>query len=131
MRIRAPFVTVAACGLALLMTAAASGGAPSDRKADEDVQGDARVHSDADLPTDRPIVATVVEVDEDAGRVTLDTPHGQVALSVSQDLAGRLSPGDVVVLRLTDDDADFPSASPREEPEGPINPANPASPTKI
>jgi hypothetical protein len=76
-----------------------------------------RAGTDADLPNDgRPIVATVVEVDEDAGRVTLDTPHGRVDLSVTQDVAGRLSPGDVVVLRLTDEDSDSPSASPREEP---------------
>ena len=70
-----------------------------------------------DLPTNRPIVATVIEVDQDAGRVTLDTEHGQVALSVSEDVAERLNPGDVVVLRLTDDDEadDAPSASPREE----------------
>ena len=49
----------------------------------------------------------------------LSTAHGPVALSVSQDVADRLSPGDVVVLRLTDEDNDSPSASPREEPATP------------
>jgi len=69
---------------------------------------------DADLPTDRPIVATVIEIDQSAGTVMLSTAHGKVALSVSPELAERLTVGDVVVVRITDDD-DYPAASPREE----------------
>jgi len=75
-----------------------------------------------ELPTDgRPIVATVVEVDRDTGRVTLSTPHGPVDLSVERHVAIRLTPGDVVVLRVTDDDADSdsPAASPPTRPEEP------------
>ena len=122
MRTHFSLAALAVSGLLLLAGASASASPPD---------GDALLQSDADLPTNRPIVATVVEVDEDAGRVTLDTPHGQVALEVSQELAERLSPGDVVVLRLTDDDADFPSASPREAPETPSTPAKSGTPTKI
>ena len=76
---------------------------------------DPRRALDSELPTDRPIIATVVKIDEAAGTVMLETPHGQVALSVSPELAERLSVGDVVVVRFTDED-DFPSALPREEP---------------
>jgi hypothetical protein len=70
---------------------------------------------DADLPTDRPIIATVVEINEAAGTVMLSTPHGNVALSVTPELAERLTVGDIVLVRFTDED-DFPSASPRETP---------------
>jgi hypothetical protein len=70
---------------------------------------------DAELPTDRPIVATVVKIDEAAGSVMLATPHGDVALSMAPELAGQLTVGDVVVVRFTDED-DFPAASPREAP---------------
>ena len=127
MRSRLPFVSLAVCGFALLVVgvvpSSAGRAAPSldiDRSEPEkDATGP---RTEGDLPTDRPIVATVVEVDQDAGRVTLDTAHGQVALSVDQDLAERLSPGDVVVLRLTERDSDFPSALPREEPAAPESP---------
>ena len=103
--------TFAVCGLVLTMALPVAAG-PTGSSRD---QASPRSRQ-ADLPTNRPIVATVVEVDQDAGRVTLDTEHGQVALSVSEDVAERLNPGDVVVLRLTEDDADdAPSASPREE----------------
>ena len=73
----------------------------------------------AALPTDQPIVATVIEIDGNAGTVTLSTPHGDVELSVSPDLASRLTVGDVVVVRFTDAEDDFPSASPREVPPSP------------
>jgi hypothetical protein len=77
---------------------------------------------ESELPTDgTPIVATVVEIDQAAGRVTLSTPHGPVDLSVDQDVATRLTPGDIVVLRVTDDeaDADSPAASPPTESDTP------------
>jgi hypothetical protein len=50
----------------------------------------------------------------------LSTPHGDVALAVTRDLAERLAVGDVVLVRFTEDsdlpaNDDFPSASPREE----------------
>jgi hypothetical protein len=114
MRTRDSLVPLALSALILLFGVPARADSP-DRGAADAPRAEARPDADPDFPTNRPIVATVVEVDEDAGRVTLDTAHGQVALSVSQELAERLSPGDVVVLRLTDDDEDFPSASPREE----------------
>jgi hypothetical protein len=72
---------------------------------------------ESELPTDRPIVATVIEIDGDAGIVTLSTPHGDVELTISRDLASRLTIGDVVVVRFTDaEEDDSPSASPREVP---------------
>ena len=123
MRTRRSLVTLGVCSLAIFMSVAASASPEmkafgANRPGAEAREAPSRV--DGDLPTNRPIVATVVEVDEDAGRVTLDTAHGQVALEISDDLAQRLSPGDVVVLRLTDDDdEDFPSASPRGEEPAP------------
>jgi hypothetical protein len=86
---------------------------------------DPRRALDSDLPTDRPIVATVLEVDEESGTVTLSTPHGNVALTVSAEVAERLHVGDVVVVRFVDsEEDDFPAASPREV-------APPAVPQKI
>ena len=101
-----------AAALALLIAAPVSAApAPGDHRA----ATDPRRALDAELPIDRPIIATVVKIDEAAGTVMLETPHGQVALSGSPELAERLSVGDVVVVRFTDED-DFPSALPREEP---------------
>ena len=75
-----------------------------------------RLAPEADIPHDgRPIVATVIEIDQQSRTVTLDTPHGAVALAVTQDVVDSLSVGDIVVVRFTDDDAesdDYPSASP-------------------
>ena len=72
----------------------------------------------ADFPTDgRPIMAKVIDVTD--GNVTLETPHGRFDLAVAPDVARRLNPGDVVVLRIIDDEDDAPSASPREEPATP------------
>ena len=88
---------------------------------------DPRRALDSDLPTDRPIVATVVEIDGAAGTVMLSTPHGPVQLAVSPELAEKLSVGDVVVVRITDED-DYPSASPREEPSDPQAPTDTKSP---
>ncbi len=68
-----------------------------------------------ELPTDRPIVATVIDIDQTAGTVMLSTPHGDVAVSVAPEVAERLNIGDVVVVRITDEQ-DSPSASPRDEP---------------
>jgi hypothetical protein len=82
---------------------------------------DPRRALDSDLPTDRPIVATVLEVDEESGTVTLSTPHGNVALTVSAEVAGRLHVGDVVVVRFVDaEEDDFPAASPREVAPPPV-----------
>jgi hypothetical protein len=107
---------LAAGALALLVAAPVTAAPTPDAKSSEQGRtAPSRRALDADLPTDRPIVATVVEVDEKAGTVTLSTPHGDVALTVSQELVGRLSVGDIVVVRFTDED-DFPSASPREAP---------------
>ena len=102
-------------GLVALVMAIATA-APVERP-DGLERSEPRPGAATDLPTDgRPIIATVIDVDEDAGRVTLDTPHGRLDLTIGQDLAGRLTPGDEVVLRLTDDEADSPSAAPRETP---------------
>jgi hypothetical protein len=98
---------LAAVALALFMaapaTAAPSPGASADRPA-----------LDSELPTDRPVIATVVDIDEAGGTVLLSTPHGRVALAVPPELAGKLSVGDVLVVRFTDE-SDFPSASPPTE----------------
>ena len=103
-------------GLTLLLALSAptvTAAAPTDREDSARVERDA----EANLPSDgRSIIATVIAVDESAGRVTVDTPHGRVDLTMNQELAGQLTPGDVVVLRFTDDDQDSPSASPRETP---------------
>ena len=76
---------------------------------------DPRRALDAELPTDRPILATVVKIDEAAGTVMLDTEHGQVALSVSQEVVEQLSVGDVVLVSFTEE-SEFPSALPRDVP---------------
>ena len=117
MRSRRLFMMLALCAPLAAGIATAGPGASSEPTRPPAIQNDARSRPDADLPLNKPIVAKVLEIDEDAGRVTLETPHGEVALEISDDLAQRLSPGDVVVLRLTDDDeeSDFPSASPRED----------------
>ena len=103
-------------GLTLLLALSAptvTAAAVTDRDDAARVERDA----EANLPSDdRSIIATVIAVDENAGRVTVDTPHGRVDLTMNRDLAGQLAPGDVVVLRFTDDDQDSPSASPRETP---------------
>ena len=122
MRTRVPLAGLATCGLALCLTVPALAGDPSPKAERPDIKADRpetpseRPKAEGDLPTNRPIIAKVVEVDEDAGRVTLDTAHGQVAVSVSPELAERLSPGDVVVIRLNDEESDSPSASPPDEP---------------
>lgn len=108
-----PFTAAAA--LALLVAApAVAAPAPNDQGSEPGASDPHRA-LDSDLPTDRPIVATVIEIDTDAGTVTLQTEHGNVALSVEPDVAQRLTVGDVVVVRFTEGDGDdFPSASPRE-----------------
>ena len=96
-------------GLTFLVAASAAFALPSDRAEPE-----------VNMPSDgRPIVATVVAVDERAGKVTVDTPHGRVDLMVARDIAEQLTTGDVIVLRITDEDEEFPSASPRETPPAP------------
>jgi hypothetical protein len=109
---RKPLFGFAVGALALMLTAPVVAASPSERSEMP------RRGPDTHVPTDgRPIVATVIEIDEAAGTVTLETPHGPVALSVTPDLVERLSVGDVVVVRFTDDDdQDSPSASPREAP---------------
>lgn len=111
--------------LALLVAAPAVAAPAPDGAQPDHRLSDPRRALDRDLPIDRPIVATVIDIDGDAGTVTLSTPHGDVELSVSRDLASRLTVGDVVVVRFTDaEEDDFPSASPREVPPSP-------EPTKI
>lgn len=108
---------LAAGALAILLAAPAVFAAPAPENVPserESARGSRRA-LDSDLPTDRPIVATVIEVDGTTGTVMLSTEHGDVALSVTPELAERLSVGDVVVVRFSADE-DFPSASPREEP---------------
>ena len=106
-----------AAGLALLIAAsAAAAPAPDGARPDPRTIDPPRA-LDRDFPTDRPIVATVIDIDDAAGTVTLSTPLGNLALSVSPDLADRLTIGDVVVVSFTDaddEDDDFPAASPRE-----------------
>ena len=106
--------------LALLLAAPAVAAPAPDGVRPDRGTNDPRRALDQDLPTDRPIVATVIEIDGTAGTVTLSTPHGTVELSVSRDLASRLTVGDVVVVRFTEsEDDDFPSASPRDVPPSP------------
>lgn len=100
-----------------LFVAAPAVAAPAPGARPDQAPTDPRRALDADLPTDRPIVATVIEIDEGAGTVMLSTPHGNVALSVSPELAERLTVGDVVVVRFSEgDNDDSPAASPREAP---------------
>lgn len=107
---------LAAGTLALLLAApAVAAPAPDTARSESGAATAPRRALDADLPTDRPIIATVVEINEAAGTVMLSTPHGNVALSVTPELAERLTVGDIVLVRFTDED-DFPSASPRETP---------------
>ena len=101
--------TLVALSLAATALAAPTPDATRERATDP------RHALDSDLPTDRLIIATVLEVDEEAGTVMLSTPHGNVALTVSAEVAERLHVGDVVVVHFTDgDEDDFPAASPRE-----------------
>jgi hypothetical protein len=87
---------------------------------ERDTDRSPRADVETELPTDgRPIVAMVVAIDEGSRRVMLSTPHGPVALSVSQEVVDRLKIGDVVVVQFTGEEDDFPSASPpTEEPTG-------------
>jgi hypothetical protein len=121
MRSRTNLSALAAGALALVLAAPAlaSPRPPTSRPALPGADDETRPRrgAESELPVDgRPVVAMVVEVDPEAGRVTLSTPHGPVSLSVTPDVAERLSPGDVVVVRFTESDDDVPSASPREEP---------------
>ena len=83
---------------------------------DLDPRTDERSALDPELPIDRPVVATVIDIDSAGQTVMLSTPHGRVALTMPPELVGRLSVGDVVLVRFTDED-DFPSASPGPEPD--------------
>jgi hypothetical protein len=106
-----------AASLMILTLAAPAAAAPTPDAARPDpgaATGLGRM-PDADFPTDRPIVARVVDIDEATGTIMLETPHGPVQLAVSPELVENLTIGDVVVVRFTDED-DYPAASPREEP---------------
>ena len=137
MRTRVPLSRLATGALVLLLAApvvAAAPSAPSAPSAPDSERGmRSRRGADAQMPTDgRPIVATVIEIDEQAGTVTLETPHGPVALSVTPDIFERLSVGDVVVVRFSDDDdADYPAASPRESPREPPRESSPSERQRI
>jgi hypothetical protein len=120
MSTRLMWKSLVVCGLTLALAVPATAAAPTPLDRPAVPSDELRRGADIEFPIDgRPIVATVIDVDDEAGRVTLDTPHGRVDLTVGRAFAGRLSPGDVVVLRITDDDSDFPSALPREEPRMP------------
>lgn len=119
MRTRIPLSRLATGALVLFLAAPVAAAVPSTPSTPDSERGvRSRRGAEAQMPTDgRPIVATVIDIDEQAGTVTLDTPHGPVALSVTPEIFGRLSVGDVVVVRFTDDeDGDYPAASPRESP---------------
>ena len=112
------FGIAAVVALSLITTALA---APAPDATREERGTDPRSALDSDLPTDRPIIATVLEVDEEAGTVMLSTPLGNVALSVSAEVAERLHVGDAVLVRFIDgDEDDFPAASPREVAPAPV-----------
>ncbi|HYE89768.1 MAG TPA: hypothetical protein VEA38_02055 [Terriglobales bacterium] len=122
MRTRTPLTGLAAGALVLLLSAPMAASAPSAARPDAERPAPSRRALETELPNDgRPIVATVIEIDEKNGTVTLDTPHGPVALSVTPELVERLSIGDVVVVRFTDEDEenDSPSALPRETAPSP------------
>ena len=122
MRTRTPLTGLAAGALVLLLSAPMAASAPSAARPDTERPSPSRRAPDTELPNDgRPIVATVIEIDEKNGTVTLDTPHGPVALSVTPELVERLSIGDVVVVRFSDEDEenDSPSALPRETAPSP------------
>src|SRR5437762_5776205 len=110
MTTRTPGLSLAAALLALVTAAPAALASSTPDAARPESRTPA-----ADIPTDRPIVATVLEIDEAHATVVLSTPHGTVSLSVTPDLVERLNVGDVVVVRFTDEDEDSPSASPREQ----------------
>ena len=111
------FGVAALVALSLAATALAAPAPDATRERGTDPRG----ALDNDLPTDRSIIATVLEVDGEAGTVTLSTPHGNVALSISAEVAERLHVGDVVVVRFVDaDEDDFPAASPREVAPSPV-----------
>ena len=114
---RLPFSALVASALISVLALAAPALARPE-STDEETMPSPRGGADTDLPTDgRPVVATVVAIDAQALRVMLSTPHGPVALLVSQEVVRRLHVGDVVVVHFTADD-DYPSASPPiEEPE--------------
>ena len=106
--------------LALLVAAPAVAAPAPEGASPEQGTSQSRRPLDRDLPIDRPIVATVVQIDGTAGIVTLSTPHGDVELAVSRDIASRLTVGDVVVVRFIEsEDDDSPSASPRGVPPSP------------
>jgi len=114
---RLPFSALVASALVSVLALAGPALARPESTDDEALTSP-RGGADTDLPTDgRPIVATVVAIDAQALRVMLSTPHGPVALLVSQEVVGRLHVGDVLVVHFTADD-DYPAASPPiEEPE--------------
>lgn len=102
---------VASALISVVAFAAPAVARPESNDQDEAVTSP-RGGADTELPTDgRPIVATIVAIDEDALRVMLSTPHGPVSLLVSRDVVRRLHVGDVVVVHFTADD-DYPAASP-------------------
>ena len=107
--------------LALVVAGPAVAAPALDRDRPDHETTDPRRALDTELPTDRPIVAIVVEIDAVGGTVMLSTPNGSVALSVTPDLAKLLTVGDVVVVQFTATEVDdFPAASPRETPPGPL-----------
>jgi hypothetical protein len=120
MKARTPLFVLFAGALSLAMFSPALARTPSADAPDTE-RAPSRGAPDANVPHDgRPIVATVVEIDQHAKTVTLETPHGPVSLAVSQEVVDTLSVGDIVVVRFTEEDDaenDYPSASPPMEPQ--------------
>ena len=110
------FALVASAMLSVLAVAAPALARPEIT--DEDNIPAPSPGAETQLPRDgRPIVATVVAIDQDTRRVMLSTAHGPLALSVSQEVVERLSVGDVVVVQFSTED-DSPAASPPAEDRG-------------
>lgn len=68
----------------------------------------------------RTLMAEVVSIDEQAGRIVLDTELGEVTVPAAPAVIGQLSVGDVVMLHVVPDEDDAPAASPPTEdaPDG-------------
>ena len=121
MRTRTRLSALLVGALSFAIASPAIANAPSAGVPDTE-RGPSRFAPDAQIPHDgSPIVATVVEIDQEARTVTLETPHGPVSLAVTQEVVEALSVGDIVVVRFTDeedtDTNDYPSASPPLAPQ--------------
>jgi hypothetical protein len=117
MRTRARLLAALAGALCFAIASSPAVANSPSADAPKSERGPSSLAPDTKIPHDgRSIVATVVEIDQQARTVTLETPHGPVSLAVTQEVVETLSVGDVVVVRFTDEeddtDNDYPSASP-------------------